>query len=115
MNDELTIKKERIKAYGIKFSVLQNNKSVARLYLYIVNNDLHNKPFGLIEDVFVKSGQREKGLGSKLLKEAIKEAKDIGCYKIICTSRYSNRIAHNFYKKLGFKDHGKEYRMDLKK
>ena len=60
-----------------------------------------------------KCGNRGKGIGSSLVSGVISHAKKQGCYKIICTSRYKNTEVHKLYEKLGFKDHGKEFRIDL--
>lgn len=100
--------------YGVKFVAKDNGKEVGRTFLYVLKNDLHEEPFGFLEDVFVDESYRGKGLGKQLVQAAVAEAKKFRCYKLICTSRYSGD-AHEFYKKLGFKDHGKEFRMDLRK
>ena len=52
-------------------------------------------------------------MGSKLITAAIAEAKKQNCYKLICTSRYGKPEVHALYGKFGFKDHGKEFRLDL--
>ncbi|MFA6076723.1 MAG: GNAT family N-acetyltransferase [Candidatus Paceibacterota bacterium] len=101
------------KSCAIKFTAEENCKILGRAYLYIVFNDLHKEPFGFMEDVFVEEKNRGKGIGTKLVNEVIAEAKKQNCYKIICTSRYEKPEVHSLYKKLGFKDHGKEFRIDL--
>ena len=101
------------KSYAVKFTAEENGKILGRAYLYIMFNDLHKEPFGFIEDVFVEEGNRGKGIGTKLVQAAIAEARKQNCYKIICTSRYENEQVHALYSKLGFKDCGKEFRIDL--
>jgi GNAT superfamily N-acetyltransferase len=108
------IKNKKIEAFGIKFYIEENGKEIARTYLYLMKNDLHEKPFGLMEDVFVDSAYRGEGLGSKLVEETIKAAKEQGCYKLICTSRHSKPDIHAWYQRHGFVDQGKEFRMDFK-
>lgn len=107
---EIEIKK--INAKGIKFYIKEGNKEIARAYLYLLTNDLHKEPFGLMEDVFVDESLRGQGIGTKLVEELIKEAKK-RCYKLICTSRYQKPEVHRLYERLGFKDHGKEFRIDF--
>ena len=109
---EIILKKEN-RSYAIKMEAMENGKVLGRAYLYIMFNDLHKEPFGFLEDVFVEEGNRGKGIGTKLVKEVIAEAKKQNCYKIICTSRYENSAVHDLYEKLGFKDYGKEFRIDL--
>ena len=106
--------KEKISAEGIRFSIKEDNKEIARAYFYLMKNDLHKQPFGLMEDVFIDESLRGKGYGTKLVKEIIKEAKKQNCYKLIATSRYHRDKVHKLYEKLGFKDWGKEFRMNLK-
>lgn len=101
------------KSYAIKILAGENDTILGSAYLYIMFNDLHKQPFGFLENVFVKAENRERGIGSKLVKAAIAEAKKQNCYKIICTSRYKNSAVHALYTKLSFKDHGKEFRIDL--
>jgi GNAT superfamily N-acetyltransferase len=38
-----------------------------------MHNDLHDRHFGLLEDLFVEDDYRGQGLGSKLLKEVIEK------------------------------------------
>jgi glucosamine-phosphate N-acetyltransferase len=54
---------------------------------------------GFIEDVAVKSNYRGHNIGSLLVEEGIKKAKELGCYKVIL-SCFDERI--NFYTKNGF-------------
>lgn len=109
----MDIQTKEISATGIKYYILQNGKEVARAYLYILKNDLHDKPFGLLEDVYVEESLRGKGCGPRLVKIIIKEAKRKGCYKLICTSRHTKPRVQKLYEKLGFKNHGLEYRIDF--
>ncbi|MFH1583297.1 MAG: GNAT family N-acetyltransferase [Candidatus Falkowbacteria bacterium] len=108
----MDIKQEKIKAGGIKLHVEDNGKEIARAYLYILKN-IHDQPFGFMEDVFVDENYRSKGLGTKLIKELIKAAKQNNCYKLIGNSRQERLKVHAMYEHLGFKDWGKEFRIDF--
>ncbi|NQV12678.1 MAG: GNAT family N-acetyltransferase [Parcubacteria group bacterium] len=109
----MEIKKKKIDAYGIKFYVEENGKEVGRAYLYVMTNDLHEEPFGFMEDVYVDESLRGQGTGTQLVEALLAEAKKIGCYKLIATSRYERERVHQLYGRLGFKDHGKEFRLDF--
>jgi GNAT superfamily N-acetyltransferase len=100
-------------AVGIRFSVSSDGAEVAHAYLYLMHNDLHQEPFGLMEDVFVEESQRGDGLGTKLVNEVVAAAKENGCYKLIATSRDSRPKVHDLYRRLGFSDHGREFRIDF--
>ncbi len=81
--------------------------------VYILHNDLHERPLAYIEDVFVQAPFRGQGNGSRILQAAIEEAKKQGCYKIIANSRFSREKVHKFYQQQGFSEYGKEFRIDL--
>lgn len=92
----------------------ENNKQeLGYGYLYIIKNDQHQKPYGLVEDVMIAEEHRGNGYGTQLLQYLIESAKEHNCYKLIATSRHNRHKVHSLYKKLGFSDHGKEFRMDL--
>lgn len=101
------------RAYAVKCTAVENGQTVGRAYLYIIFNDLHEEPYGLLEDVFVNGESRGKGLGGQLVREVIEEAKARGCHKLICTSRHGKEELHEWYKSFGFRDHGAEFRMDF--
>ncbi|MCE4626309.1 MAG: GNAT family N-acetyltransferase [Desulfurococcales archaeon] len=58
----------------------------------------------VITDFYVKAKYRRKRLGSILLDEAIKVAKEMGAGIITAVYPAGNSIADSFYKKAGFKD-----------
>lgn len=78
-----------------------------------MTNDLHEAPFGLLEDVYVEESQRGNGLGSALVVEVIAAAREAGCYKLVATSRTSRPKVHELYERLGFEAHGVEFRIDF--
>ncbi len=108
------INRQDISATGIKIILREKNRIIARASLYLLRNDLHEKPYGFMEDVFVEEQFRGQGYGEKIAAAIIEEARKRGCYKLICTSRFSNEKAHKLYEKLGFKNHGNEFRIDLR-
>ena len=97
-----------------KITISENGQEIARASIFLIKNGLHNEPYALLEDVFVQEQFRSQGYGIKVVKAAIEEAKKESCYKIIGTSRYGREKVHEFYKKLGFQDYGKEFRLDMK-
>lgn len=107
------VDREARSAQGIRFSIKGEAGEIARAYLYVMTNDLHDAPFGLLEDVYVDESQRGNGLGTALVKEVIAAARDAGCYKLIATSRTSRSKVHELYERLGFDNHGVEFRMNF--
>lgn len=110
----MEIKKTTKSSEMIKLEILDDdNNFIARASLFLIFNELHNKSYGLIEDVFVAEEFRGNGYGTKLIKEILILAKEKNCYKIIAQSRYLKPKVHELYKKLGFKEHGLNFRMDF--
>jgi N-acetylglutamate synthase-like GNAT family acetyltransferase len=113
-NASSTMQIQDIPTKAKKLTISQDGKVVARGRIYFLENDLgHNAPVGYIEDVYVEEGYRKNGYGKQIVEALIEEAKKAGCYKIIGCSRYSREKVHSFYEKMGFKDYGKEFRLDL--
>lgn len=109
----MDIVKKEFTSVAIRFSVQKNEKEVGRASLFVIVNDLHREPYGLLEDVFVDEAERGKGIGSSLINQVIEEAKKRRCTKLIAQSRYGKTAVHALYEKLGFKDHGKNFRIDF--
>jgi GNAT superfamily N-acetyltransferase len=107
------IEREQRAARGIRFSIAGPDGEIARAYLYVMTNDLHDAPFGLLEDVFVAESERGSGLGTALVTEVIAAAREAGCYKLVATSRASRPKVHELYERLGFANYGLEFRMNL--
>lgn len=100
-------------ARGTRISVLKDGIEVGRAYIYLMHNDLHDQPFALLEDVYIEAAVRGQGIGSQLVKEAIALAQRENCYKLIATSRISKPKVHELYQRLGFTQHGVEFRIDF--
>jgi GNAT superfamily N-acetyltransferase len=109
----MKIKKTVIASKCVKFEIRQGQVQIGRAFLYIVKNDLHERPYGFLEDLFVDENYRSQGLGKRLLFAAVKEAKKRKLYKLIGTSRTFRTQIHKFYEKYGFKKYGFEFRINL--
>jgi len=109
----MQLTKNQANASGVKITLEQDGKEVGRAFLYLMHNSLHQRPFGLMEDVFVNEEFRGQGVGSQLVKAVIEEAKANHCYKLLCTSRYGRDKVHAWYEKLGFFKQGHEFRINF--
>ena len=109
----LKINAKDVIAGGIKVSCEINDKEVGRAYLYVMKNDLHKRPFGYLEDVFVEKEFRGRGISKKVLTKIFELSKEKNCYKLVCTSRYGRDEIHKYYESLGFKATGKSFRMNF--
>jgi GNAT superfamily N-acetyltransferase len=97
-----------------KFSIRKEGVGeVARASLFLITNQLHHDPYGLLEDVYVEKSYRDQGYGTELIHSVIHKAKVARCYKLIATSRFEREKVHALYERLGFLRHGLEFRMDF--
>lgn len=108
-----TIRRVIKQSRAIKFEVRRGNKTIGRVYLYMIKNDLHKQSYGLVEDLFVDEAMRKQGMGKMLLQATIMEARKKRLYKLVITSRMARTEVHAFYERHGFKKYGLEFRMDL--
>ena len=69
---------------------------------YIPGLGRHGGERSLIEAVRVRSDQRGRGVGSRLTRWAIEQARSRGCVLVQLTSDKSRTDAHRFYARLGF-------------
>lgn len=100
-------------SYQIKFTVHEEGELMGWGFLVVINNDRHQEPYGIMENVYVLPEHRGKGYGKQITSAIIKKAKELGCYKLLAQSRYSSEHVHSIYKKMGFSDYGKNFRMNL--
>ncbi len=100
-------------SYSIKFEAKENGVILGHAFIIIIQNSRHAEPYALLEDVYVEQEYRGKGVGSQLIAQVLSVAKEKKCYKIIATSRHTKPDVHRLYEKIGFVNHGIEFRMTL--
>jgi len=111
--DTISIEERKDESRVYRFSIVLEEQEIARARLLVAQNDLHQKPFGFLEDVHVLDTFQGKGFGTKIVKAVIAKAQDLGCYKLIATSRFERSGVHSWYEKLGFVHSSKAFRMNL--
>jgi len=55
-----------------------------------------------VESVHVGADHQNRGIGRRLMNEAIEHARALGCYRVQLTSNAARTDAHRFYESLGF-------------
>jgi ribosomal protein S18 acetylase RimI-like enzyme len=105
------MKIETINTKGFKFIETVGNKEVGRVFLYFMRNDIKGKWFSYIEDLYVSSDYRGKGIATKLIKECIKKSKEENAYKVVLTTQYE--YLWGMYETMGFNKTGTEFKMYL--
>ena len=60
----------------------------------------------VLEDMVVDSRARGQGVGQALIRRAVEQAREWGCYKLALSSHLQREAAHRFYAAMGFSVHG---------
>ncbi|MBD2357441.1 GNAT family N-acetyltransferase [Tolypothrix sp. FACHB-123] len=69
--------------------------------------------FAVLDSVTVISSMRGQGIGSQMVKAALKLSAEAGCYKMMLSSNLKRDRAHQFYQSLGFEQHGWSFKCIL--
>jgi GNAT superfamily N-acetyltransferase len=84
------------------FVLSENSKLVSTCLLDIVPNLTRGiRPFGVLQNVVTSTEARGRGLGAKLIREALKFAWANDCYQVLVQTGQPEAIP--FYEKLGFR------------
>lgn len=107
--EEVTETWEKICTYPYyKVFIVEIEKEIAGTYSIIIIDNLGHKgaKLAVVENVTVSRKYRRQGIGRLMMLDAMEKAKEQGCYKLMLSSDKKRLMAHKFYKKLGFKQHG---------
>ena len=98
----------------IYLGAVEAGEVVSTCFLVIIPNLCHGgQPLCLVENVVTDAAYRRQGLGRKVLAEAIRIAREKGCYKVMLQSGCQRTGAHRFYEEIGF-DGGRKRAFDLR-
>jgi GNAT superfamily N-acetyltransferase len=96
------------------FVAMDGAALVGTFALLIMDNLAHvGAPSAVVEDVCVDEAHRRRGLGRAMMEFAMKSAAERGCYKLTLSSNIARASAHDFYRSLGFEQHGLSFRVSL--
>jgi len=71
------------------------------------------RPEALLEAVVVAPSARGRGIGKRMMREAMRLAREAGAAKLALSSNARRLQAHQFYRQLGFTEHGISFSTDL--
>ena len=92
----------------------EDGEVVGTMVLIVVPNFSHGAlPLAIVENMVVDPAHRRRRVGRALMEYAIARAREAGCYKLQLMSSTKRRLAHWFYKRLGFKTSAYGFRMYL--
>jgi ribosomal protein S18 acetylase RimI-like enzyme len=87
---------------SVVFMAHDGDNSHGFVQLYPSFSSVNMKRIWVLNDLFVKEQTRGKGVGEKLLKQAIEFAKKTGAIGIFLETAKENVIAQRLYEKIGF-------------
>jgi GNAT superfamily N-acetyltransferase len=115
MDDAVTLFR-RMSAYP-QYSIYlarMGAKSVGTFALLIMDNLAHaGSPSAVVEGVVVDEHWRGCGVGTEMMKFAMRVARQNRCYKLVLSSNLRRERAHEFYQRLGFKQHGVSFEVSV--
>lgn len=109
--DAVEIFRQRL-AGGIRtYVATDDERIVGTLTLLVERKFIHQGGrVGHIEDVVVHGEYQKRGIGQALVRHAVEEARQLGCYKVILDC-FEERV--RFYESVGFRRHDVGMRIDL--
>ncbi len=100
-----------LKDPNFHIDLAKRNKEIAGFITYSIRHVVrYREPILEVEEFFVKSSHRRKGIGRLLITNVKNFAKKKKCQQIFVASAKERDIAHVFYKATGFKEYGLHYR-----
>ena len=82
---------------------VERKKVVGTCTLYILPRVYWSgRPWAILDSIVVGKESQGSGVGTKLIRQAIKLAKKAGCSQVNLTSNTQRTRAHRFYESLGF-------------
>jgi GNAT superfamily N-acetyltransferase len=99
------------------FLACQEGEPVGTFSLLYVPTMMHRgyHKYAILDAVTVRSDRRGKGIGADMMRTAIRLCAEAGCYKVALSSNLRRDRAHEFYRSLGFDQHGWSFKCDLDK
>lgn len=82
---------------------VEDGEVVSTCYLAIIPNLTRGgRPIGFVENVVTDAAHRRQGLARRVLEEAVRIAREQGCYKVMLQSGAGRTQAHALYESIGF-------------
>jgi GNAT superfamily N-acetyltransferase len=99
---------------GTSYLAWQNGRAVGTFTLLVFTTPVHGgAQQAVLDGVVVTRERRGQGIGRAMMQQALRLARDAGCYKLTLSSNIRRDDAHRFYRSLGFAQHGWSFRLDL--
>jgi len=95
--------------------VAEQGATIVGSYALLVMHNLGHlgAPSAVVEDVVVEPALQGNGVGKQMLRHALAQARERGCYKLALSANMKRDRAHAFYEALGFRRHGYSFLVEL--
>ncbi len=91
------------------FVAADKEKIVSTCNITLVPNLTRNgRSFAVIENVITDNNYRKRGIGKRVMQNAIEYAKENNCYKVVLLSSIKRTESHRFYESIGFNGNSKK-------
>lgn len=104
----------RVPAYRCYFMCDAHDVPLGTFSLLVFPVMVHDgRPEAIVEAVVVSPAARGKGIGKRMMQEAMRLATEAGASKLALSSNAKRLEAHQFYRQLGFTEHGISFSIAL--
>jgi N-acetylglutamate synthase-like GNAT family acetyltransferase len=111
-NDIRNIYSKIIASGGVVLGAFRRDQLLGTCTLNICANlSWSGRPYGIIENIIVTEGERNRGIGKSLLLVASRTAVNKNCYKVALMTQQRSEAMQAFYKSAGFSDDKVGYQM----
>ena len=87
----------------VYIGAVEAGEVVSACYIALIPNLTRGgRPIGFVENVVTDADHRRQGLARRVLTEAVRIAREAGCYKVMLQSGAGRTHAHALYESLGF-------------
>jgi glucosamine-phosphate N-acetyltransferase len=109
--EAVEIFRQRLAGGARSYVATDGDRIVGTLTLLVERKFIHHGGrVGHIEDVVVHGEYQKRGIGQALVRHAVEEARQLGCYKVILNC-FEERVG--FYESVGFRRHDVGMRVDV--
>lgn len=91
-----------------------NRETVGFVDQWIIHDFAHGAKLSYIQNLYITSKHRRKGIGSRLLEEIIRSAEKKGVLEIHVVTEFENKPAINLYRKHGFVEESLQLEREFK-
>ncbi len=95
------------------FVAEEDNILIGFVTFSIRNVIRYPKQIAELDELYVDTNHRKKGIGKLFMRAVEEKAKDLNCYRLYIESHYDHKGAHVFYESLGYTNYGYHFIKNL--